>query len=770
MPNPPPKSAAVAQVTKQLESLIISGIMDYVKNDVFPNNSSDCYMNAYTIVQTKVDSGIDEALFNYHNEVIKEVIEHCYKKVKDKKNLELIDIFIKQTEKINFLIYWMNRIFTYLDRFYTNSHNKRSLSKNAIDLYNNYFFLPMQTEIHKEVNKLIKEDRCCITEQRPKIKIIMKIISDLDLANPKIIKEHNSIYWIEDTTPIKNKKVKKKKKTEHGDKWFKETFERETTKFIKDKAAKDATSMSASEYIAAQLKYLDEEEIRKKEYINPDYHEEIDKINYYYLVGEHAKDIAKMDTGIKYMFENRRNEELASAYKLFKLFPETLMEITRYFQPYIKKRGAQISENKEISKNPKKFIPELINLKNEMDNLVHNCFENNQNFEDTKNKAFSSFMNTELYSKQLSNYTDFCMKIGFKGKSEEEVEKILNDIIDLFRCLNLKLTYQLDQNAKMSDRLIKNTSISTNYEKKLISKLKQEQGVTYVNKMTQMIVDLDKNKTETEMYKSRGNRGMPGGIKFNVQVVSQSAWEINKKAMEIIEIPKFLKNCINDFENFYYHCHRGQKLTWCLGMSKLELQYICFKNKNISTSTLPQVLILLQLEKYEKLSLLKLAEMLGCPVSTILNDVPGLIYNPSFNPQGLKDKGLVLGTFDDQTKEFKETDEIWFNKGFTLIKQKFQTLPLPLKKSASQVKETELEEARITKKYQDNILQATITRIMKSRIGQRTTHVWLLGEAAKQVDLFRAQPEQIKENMEKLIEKHIMKRSVKDRTCYEYIA
>ena len=86
------------------------------------------------------------------------------------------------------------------------------------------------------------------------------------------------------------------------------------------------------------------------------------------------------------------------------------------------------------------------------------------------------------------------------------------------------------------------------------------------------------------------------------------------------------------------------------------------------------------------------------------------------------------------------------------------------------MKETELEEARITKKYQDNILQATITRIMKSRIGQKTTHVWLLSEAAKQVDLFRAQPEQIKENMEKLLEKHIIKRSLKDRTCYEYIA
>jgi len=46
----------------------------------------------------------------------------------------------------------------------------------------------------------------------------------------------------------------------------------------------------------------------------------------------------------------------------------------------------------------------------------------------------------------------------------------------------------------------------------------------------------------------------------------------------------------------------------------------------------------------------------------------------------------------------------------------------------------------------------------------------LVNEASKQIDLFRAQPLQIKENIEKLIEKNIMKRSEKDRTCYEYIA
>jgi len=705
-----------------------------------------------------------EQLFNYHNQIIQNFIEGCLKKVIKLSNIQLIDCFIKETENINFLIYWMNRIFTYLDRFFTRAKQKNSLSKNALNLYRDYFFLHLQDEIHKEVNKLIKEDRNCNIESRPKIKIILKIINDLDLINPKIIKENNKICWI----PEKDKD--EKNEPTFANKWYKESFEKETIKFIKDKANADIHSMSAPEYITSALKFINEEIIREKEYINPIFHNEINKIIYKYLVGENAEELGKMETGIPYMFTNKRIEELKKAYQLINLYPDSLKVLTTAFQPYIKKRGEEINENKEISKDPKKFIPELIKLKKEMDNLVEDCFDNNNNFQDTKNKAFSNFMNKDFYAKQLSNYTDFCMKIGFKGKSEEEVENMLNEILGLFKCLNTKLVFSIDANNKMSDRLIKNKTISTNYEKKLISKLKQEQGVNYVSKMTQMMNDLDKNKKEIDDYKSLPHRGMPNGIKFNVQVVSQSAWEINKKSMEKIEIPKFLSVCIDDFEKFYYRKHNGQKLMWCLGLSKLEIQYLCFKNKNISTSTLPQYLALLQLEKYNKLTLSKIAEILGCHINTILTDISGLVYNPSFNPQGQKEKGLILGTFDDKNKEFKETDEIYFNNNFTYARQKFQTLPLPLKKSASESKETELEEAQITKKYQDNILQATLTRIMKSRIGQKTTHVWIVNESSKQIDLFRAQPQQIKENIEKLIEKNIMKRSDKDRTCYEYIA
>ena len=760
-----PGDIDINRVINDLEIKIINGILEYLREGTLPDTNPEIYVYAYTEVFNESNKGElqCESFLNYHNNKIQEYIEECSNILKKESKSQLIDSFIIFTEKINFLIYWMNRIFSYLDRFYTKDKNKNTLSQNAISLYKKYFFDPIQSDIYIEVNKLIKEDRNCNIESRPKIKVILKILNDIDLPNPSIVKENNKILWgLKKETDTNND-------TTYQDKWFSH-FKNETSKFAKDKANADIHNMSAIEYILAQLKYIDEENIRETEYINVKYHHDINEINYSILIGERAEELSKMDTGINYMFDTKRNEDLKNTFKLFKYFPKSFDVITTCFKSYIVKRGQDINQNKEVTKDPKKFIPQLISLKKEMDNLVVECFENNYDFQDKKNKAFSFFMTKEIYGKQLSNYTDFCMRNGFKGKSQEEIENTLNDIIDLFKCLNSRVVFQLDANKKMSDRLIKNVSLSTNTEKLFISKLKQEAGVTFVYKMTEMMNDLEKNKNEIEVYKASQSKGTPNGIKFNVQVISQSAWDISNKSMEKIEILPFLDFCLKDFEKFYLDKHSGQKLRWCLGLSKLDIQFLKLKNKNISISTLPQYLTLYHLEKRGSLTILQVSELLGCQVSTVLTDIHGLVLNPSYNPQGQAEKGVIVGTFNITTKEFKETDIISINKNFTVARQKFNTMPLAVKKSAAEVQENELEEAQITKRYQDNILQATLTRIMKSRIGQTTTHVWLINEASKQIDLFRAQPQQIKENIEKLIERSIMKRADNDRTCYEYIA
>ena len=155
-----------------------------------------------------------------------------------------------------------------------------------------------------------------------------------------------------------------------------------------------------------------------------------------------------------------------------------------------------------------------------MNNFIKEHFKNIIYFQDINNKAFSSFIKKEKFVKELCKYIDYCMKIGFKGKSEEKIEKILDDIIVLFKCLNSKLEFQIESEKKMSERLRKNESLSIITEQKIISKLKEEAGATYVIKMTGMINDLEKNKTNSELYKSLGHKGSPNDIKLNILVVS----------------------------------------------------------------------------------------------------------------------------------------------------------------------------------------------------------------------------------------------------------
>ena len=756
---------------KEMENIMINSLLLYVKDGTIPKGNNSTHMTCYNTIYNFTDSGYGDELLNFHNSKIEEAANGCYERIKNLSGFDFIDSFIDCNNKLNSLIFSMSRIFMYT----SNNHLKGTDDKNnvrkypeddvsefSMKIYKENFFDKLKNKIFSSLNEiLIRDERNGNNEFRIKLISIMKTLQCMDYYKPRIFKiSETSKNWKEeekDTTKIK---------LAYQDEWFK-YFESETIKYIRNKAERDIKNNSAPEYVKCELKYLDEEDERLDSYVYGGYHARIKEINYEYLIKNNAQQIVDMDTGINNMFKTKKKDELNEVYQLFSFYPECLKLIQSSFRAYIRERLLALYNDKEFSKDPKKFVPALIDLKKEMDEIVVLCFANDNDFQDQENKEFSVLMSKDHYPKQLANYADFCMRNGFKGKSEEEIEGTLNDIISIFKNINSKLVFQSETEKKMSDRLIKGLSINMNAEKMLISKLKQENGVTYVSKMNEMISDLEKNKAEYEGYKLSKSHGAPGGIKFNIQVISQSAWDINKSNMEKIEVPLFLQNCIDDFQSFYLGRHQQTKLIWCLSLSRIEIQYLYLQNKNISTSTLPQFLALYYLEQKGNLKLETIATLLGCNVKKVIYDIRGLIFNPSFNPKGTTDKGVILSNIDEKTKEFKPSTEISINRKFSVNRQKFNTLPLPQKKTADEIKASEMEEAQIIKKYQDNILQATVTRIMKSRIGQETSHVWLVGEASKQVDLFKAQPQQIKENIEKLIEKNIIKRK---GASYEYIA
>ena len=114
----------------------------------------------------------------------------------------------------------------------------------------------------------------------------------------------------------------------------------------------------------------------------------------------------------------------------------------------------------------------------------------------------------------------------------------------------------------MSERLIKDSTLSINYEKNFISKLKQESDISLVSKMSGMMSDLDTNKNETVAYRNSPSKGEPNGIKFSVQVISNNAWEVGNKNILEIKLPPLFSSCIEDFEKYYLNKYPEQKLIW----------------------------------------------------------------------------------------------------------------------------------------------------------------------------------------------------------------
>jgi hypothetical protein len=227
---------------------------------------------------------------------------------------------------------------------------------------------------------------------------------------------------------------------------------------------------------------------------------------------------------------------------------------------------------------------------------------------------------------------------------------------------------------KLSDRLIQAKSLSQIAEKSLISKLKSEAGVTYVNKMTSMLQDLETSKTEMDIYRTQSHRGSPNGIPFNVQVLQHGAWELDKNRFDKFDIPPFLSKCVEDFNSFYINRHKTHKLSWALGLGNMEIQYLYLKKPYQSVTTLLQYSLLIILEKYEKMEISKIAELLGYNPNIIANEANALIYHISFNPRKSKSSGLISADASEGV-DLKPENFIQVNREFSANTLKINTIP-----------------------------------------------------------------------------------------------
>ena len=184
---------------EQLKNIMIDGLLYYVRDGIHPQFDRRAFLDCYNIVQKFANrDDTSELLFKYHNEVIEQAATECYEKTKGLSGFEFIDAFITYTERLNFLILNMEKIFEFLSVFYlTYAKDKKSLSEFSMDIYKKSFFDKLQTQVFTLLKELINNGPNN-ENVGLKIKSIMTIINYLDFVKPKIVKNSKNLgEWVE---------------------------------------------------------------------------------------------------------------------------------------------------------------------------------------------------------------------------------------------------------------------------------------------------------------------------------------------------------------------------------------------------------------------------------------------------------------------------------------------------------------------------------------------------------------------------------------------
>lgn len=576
------------------------------------------------------------------------------------------------------------------------------------------------------------------------------------------------------------------KKIYHTD--IEPVFLAETRKFYVQEAQRLLDSCDAAEYLRRVEQRLDSEEARAYHYLSSSTSGAVRTIVEGNLLGPLLETIITMESGLNAMIDGNRMEDLNRMYKLFFNVssatggPQALRKALR---ESILSRGKAINEandptnvtaavagsddEKEAKGKQKaggatqvlnvalKWVQDTLDLKDKFDLILKQAFEGDRVCEATITEAFGSFVNQNPRAPEfISLFIDENLKKGLKGKTDDEVDAVLDKTITVFRFITEKDAFERYYKAHLAKRLLLNRSVSDDAERGMLAKLKVECGYQFTKKMEGMFNDMKLSSDITSAYKDYLSGTTAPSVEINVIVMTSTFWPTTNSGATCTFPPVLLQAC-GSFERFYNSRHSGRRLTWqpALGNADVRVAFNARKHDlNVATFALVILLLFEELDDDDFLTYEDIKNSSGIPDTDLQRHLQSLACA----------KYKILKKHPP-SREVSTSDSFSFNSGFTspLLRIKIATLASKVE-SNEERKETQdrIEEER--KQQAD----ACIVRVMKDR--KVLGHNELVNEVTRQLARrFNPNPAMIKRRIEALIEREYLERR-EDRKSYNYLA
>ncbi|KAK0563416.1 hypothetical protein OC861_004813 [Tilletia horrida] len=572
----------------------------------------------------------------------------------------------------------------------------------------------------------------------------------------------------------------------------------------------------ASAYLRHVERRFQEEEDRVTVYLKSATAPALRSLLEQHLLSAHLRTISGMpDSGLDYMLEEDKIDDLARMYRLFYRVAEGPTVLKAGVRAYIGHKGRAINEamgstggsnnsagaggdgagndNEEnaaeegsapaaaerkkgvvggataaaanLGALALKWVEDVLALKTKMDRILKEGFADDKGCEAAMNEAFETFFNMNSRAPEfISLYLDENLKKGLKGKSEDEVEEVLTQTIVVFRFLHEKDVFERYYKQHLAKRLLNARSVSDDAERGMMAKLKVECGHAYVQKLQGMLNDMKNSEEVSKTFQAsleKSGRKLP--YSMTVTVLTSTYWPGTTQA-PTCNMPPLLMTGRKAFEQYYASRHSGRVLTWCSHQGNADVK-VTFKNKKheLNVATYALVVILLFEDTPEegegsRLTYEQIADMTQIPPADLKRTLQSLACG--------KYKILLK---EPRGRDINAGDKFTFNVNFSA--------PLARIKIAQVVGgggkvETSTERKETAEKVEEerkSVTEACIVRIMKNR--KALSHNDLVNEVIRQLSSrFVPAPASIKKRIEALIDREYLERSESSRNMYNYVA
>ncbi|XP_061581658.1 cullin-4B isoform X2 [Cololabis saira] len=526
---------------------------------------------------------------------------------------------------------------------------------------------------------------------------------------------------------------------------FEQRFLEETNRLYAAEGQRLMQEREVPEYLHHVNKRLEEEADRVITYLDQSTQKPLIATVEKQLLGEHLT--ATLQKGLTHLLDENRIQDLSLLYQLFSRVRGGVQVLLQHWIEYIKAFGSTIVINPEKDKT---MVQELLDFKDKVDHIIDVCFLKNEKFVNAMKEAFETFINKRPNkpAELIAKHVDSKLRAGNKEATDEELEKMLDKIMIIFRFIYGKDVFEAFYKKDLAKRLLVGKSASVDAEKSMLSKLKHECGAAFTSKLEGMFKDMELSKDIMIQFKQCQN--IPGNIELTVNILTMGYWP-TYVPMEV-HLPAEMVRLQEIFKTFYLGKHSGRKLQWQSTLGHCVLKAEFKEGKKELQVSLFQTLVLLMFNEGEEFTLEEIKLATGIEDSELRRTLQSLACG----------KARVL-TKIPKSKDVEDGDKFSCNNDF---KHKL----FRIKINQIQMKETVEEQASTTERvFQDRQYQidAAIVRIMKMR--KTLSHNLLMSEVYNQLK-FPVKPADLKKRIESLIDRDYMERDKENSNQYNYVA